>query len=710
MTERIVLQFGVGAACLSMLVFALCAAGLATPVSLGACALLVLAANFYKPLPRGPGERLHSALFWAVSAPFAVVYIVNALAPEISPDGAYYHLGLVRRYLEHGGFYSITNNFYANFSQGCEMLFLAAYSLGRHSAAAMVHCLFLLALPAAIVAYGQRFGLQRAAVAAALVVFVAPVVGIDGTSAYVDVALAFTGFACFYALEIWESDPNDTLPLEIAGLLAGFCFAIKYTGIVTAIYASLFVLVRSRAIGVKAFRSLTVLLLPVAVLSVPWMVKNWIFVSNPVSPFFNRLFPNPYVHISFENALRESMRHFGGFRLDWHTPIELTVGGGIVQGTLGPAFLLAPLGLLALKDARGRRFLGAALLFGLPWFSNAGSRFLIPALPFIALAMCLVMARWGRTITFFVMLNAFACWPWFLSTYCASSSWRLTRFPIYAALRMVPEQDFINTYAPEVRFARLLQDKAPEDAVIYTAQPVMTSYTDREVMLNFAAALNERLSDVLAAAIQPPLQPTVRVSFTFSPLVVEKLRIVATGDAAMWTIHEFDQLKSDGDQGALATTVEPNLWDLPQAVDGALATSWRSWQPVRNGMYVEAVPRAATSPIGSVAFRTRPGEAPPPMRLDAQLPSGEWRTISTAPTLEAVPVTATLRSEAVEELRRCGVTHLLIHDQEPLGPDFKAHLGEWRVRLLGEAAPVRLYEIQPAETIDTQQEVRNNTR
>ena len=91
----------------------------------------------------------------------------------MSPDGSSYHLPFVARYLDAHGFERVTGNFYASLSQGIELLFMPAYSLGRHSAAAMVHFLFLLDLPLLMICYGRRFAFAaiassvRCAIAAA---------------------------------------------------------------------------------------------------------------------------------------------------------------------------------------------------------------------------------------------------------------------------------------------------------------------------------------------------------------------------------------------------------------------------------------------------------------------------------------------------------------------------------------------------------------
>jgi hypothetical protein len=275
--------------------------------------------------------------------------------------------------------------------------------------------------------------------------------------------------------------------------------------------------------------------------------------------------------------------------------------------------------------------------------------------------------------------------------YCAQYNWRI-----------VPQREFLDAYAPAIRYARLIEDKVPSNGVVYTAQPVMTSYTDREILLNWAAALNHRIADVLAVAIVPAMQPSTRVSFRFAPLEIRRLRILATGDAPMWTIHELDGPWS-------RTTADPNPWDSGLAADGRLATSWRSWQPVRRGMFFECQPDRAGE-TGVVSFRTRAWDPLPSMRLDARLESGEWRTLTSQFQIETGLPVPDLRGEAVAELRRHGITHLFIHDERPLGPDFREHIGQWQVRLAGEPAPLRLYAILPAKTIDTARDLRNNTR
>src|SRR6185295_14360897 len=91
--------------------------------------------------------------FYLVFSAFFIYYFFNAMAPEVSPDGSGYHLGNVLRYWRNHGFVWDYHSLYSYLSQGMEMLFLVAFSFGRHSAAALVHFAWLCALPLLMVCY-----------------------------------------------------------------------------------------------------------------------------------------------------------------------------------------------------------------------------------------------------------------------------------------------------------------------------------------------------------------------------------------------------------------------------------------------------------------------------------------------------------------------------------------------------------------------------
>src|SRR5262249_4511996 len=141
--ECLGLAFLTGAACFSQIVFLLCSIGLARRnVFLAIGLLAAIAALCIRP--NGADRQRTLSLsrivrdwkmlpFLLLFPAFGALYLVNAMAPEMSPDGSAYHLPVIARYLQAHGFEQNPRNFYASLSQGIELLFLPAYAVGRHS-------------------------------------------------------------------------------------------------------------------------------------------------------------------------------------------------------------------------------------------------------------------------------------------------------------------------------------------------------------------------------------------------------------------------------------------------------------------------------------------------------------------------------------------------------------------------------------------------
>ena len=378
----------VGAAILSVTVFFLLVAGVARPVSFGVLGAITLAPLFIFSRKRqsdpvkAPLSSGTLYFFLAIFGAYGFLYLVHALAPEIQPDGIGYHLGLVREYLRLGRFPSRVG-FYEMVPQGMEMLFLVAFAIGQHSAAKLVHAAFLFASVPMILQLGRRLRQpDSVSLGAAALYFCAPVVGVSGTSSYNDAALVFFVLATLYLLLIWR-DEHDDRYLWAAGLAAGFCYAIKFLGIVVLPLAALFVIISRHS------RKLPALILGGVLMIAPWMVRNAVMSKNPLAPLFIRWFPQRYFHASMEEELAKELSSYGGVKF-WEAPWELAAGGRL-QGTFGLVFLFLPVGLLALRRRPGRLCWMAASALALPWAWNIGARFLMPAFPFLALAFTSVL-------------------------------------------------------------------------------------------------------------------------------------------------------------------------------------------------------------------------------------------------------------------------------------------------------------------------------
>src|ERR1035437_2339086 len=143
--EAALIQLVAGAGCLSFFVAILCALHIARKgvFQWGGLAVIALALWQAKGAPRRKSLPAVSltwmAAFFLIFSTFFIYYFFNALAPEVSPDGTGYHLGNVVRMWRHHGFDWNYPSMSAYLSQGTEMLFLVAFTFGRHSAAPLVH-------------------------------------------------------------------------------------------------------------------------------------------------------------------------------------------------------------------------------------------------------------------------------------------------------------------------------------------------------------------------------------------------------------------------------------------------------------------------------------------------------------------------------------------------------------------------------------------
>jgi len=696
------IALAVGAAVESSIVFLLLVSGVGNRVSfalLGAVCLVAFwwvgrdAVRLADPA-KPPVDRVSMCLAGAALAFYGALYLINALAPELEPDARMYHLGLTSEYVRLGGFPNRVG-FYEMLPQGFEMLFVPAFAFGRHSAARLVHCAFLLATVPLMLRIGRRLELpQSVALSAAVLYFCAPVTGITGTSAYTDAGGVFFTLATFYLLLVWR-DTRDARYLAPAGITAGFCYAIKFPGALVAILAVVFVVAVERGMRARQLALLTGTALAVAA---PWILRDAIMTGNPVAPLFNRFFPNPYFHPSMERDLAASLGSWWGVP-PWRIPYELAIGGTFA-GTMGPVFFALPLGLLALRKRAGRLCWMAAALLALPWFWNTGARFLMPALPFLAMALALAiaMALPRQALWACVAVQAVGCWPQIFGLYHPAYTWRLERIPWRAALRIQPERDYLLSVLPAYHVARLLQDNTQPGERIFSLISVPTAYTDREVLEFWHSAQAVQLRDTLWVALTPndPLFD-IRANFIQHPMWGLRIRMPRASPVE-WQIHEIQFFSGDDPvPGSPQWELQawPNVWELPLAFDQNRATRWRTWEPVRAGMYVEAdFDRAQV--LSGVVVTSPTAYDPLPFELYGRERDG-WHLLTSRPVVTQSPL-GDVRMAATRAIRGAGFRYILAYNSDEgtglLGAAMVGHEAEWGLEKTADLGPIVLFRIK----------------
>jgi hypothetical protein len=624
-------RFLLGAATLSVLVFGLASAGWVYKGSVLALQAGGIALLLWKR-PR-PGDFPRTRTRWLYGG-FALYYFAYALMPEMSPDGMSYHLGLVNRYYREHGFSLLPANMYAHLSQALEMLFLAAFALGKHSAAALVHFTFLLLFPPLLALHAGKTGWY-----AGLFVFLLPLVALDGVSAYNDVALTVCGVAVMDAMVRWQGS-GEAKWVCAAALLAGFAFGIKYTG------ALLLLLL------LPAWRQ-SACWLWAGFASLPWLGKNFAYTGNPLAPFFNAWFPNPYFTESMEAGYRAFLRHYDVVSAgEWLR--EIIVGGPRLSGYLGPAALLLPLGLLAWKHRQGRWWLAGAAVTLAVYPMNIGTRFLLPALPFLALGL---MHLAGERRNWVLAAAAVTMWPTVRKAYAHEYSWTFDRIEWRAALRVDSEESYLTRKRAGYITARTIEVFVPPGETVYALSPVAESYTNRNVIVSYQSKLGFQLLDALANPFGKGTQVEAYYACPGNRIEVEK----DTRD--IWSISEIEPKPQ-------SFTCNRQPGDTRLAFDGNFGTRWSSGSPTRAGDACELR-----------------GEGP--WKLWA--PLNQWEISLRGCERVAMAPEVDYREAAREYFLREGIRYLAIDEVDFPAADMKAQPDAWGLELVAERGAMRIY-------------------
>ena len=692
--EFVPLAFLTGAAGVQLLIFAT----LALRIGYKGVWMVLFAGLIWAGLriPLAGGTAAPRALrlgFGIIFGVFTAIYFVNAWAPETSPDGASYHLEFVGRFVRAHRFVRIPDNMYAALSEGIEMLYVPAFAFGRHSAAALVHFGFMLALAMAMFAYGRRIGQAWAGAAGALLVYLSPVVGRDGTTAYIDVAVAAVAFAVFYWLEVW--DERRTIGLLIpAGLLAGFGYAAKYTAFVLVLYALGFVAWRARKI-----RPVLVVAGCASIMIAPWMIKDWMQYRNPVAPMANQIFRNPYVHVWREQDWTGWLRRYDIANL-WTLPLDVTVHGAYVQGLIGPVFLLAPLALLALRYRAGRRLLVPGFLFLAVYFTNIGARFLIPCLPFFALAMTLAINT-RVLLALVVGVHAVASWPWNITRYSNPYVWRIEGFPLAGALRSMSQEAYLRKNLDQDDVVRMIEAKVPAGGRVFSSEGFATSYTSREILIGYESAFNDLIGDMLFMGYTEDYQPTKAAVFHFAERNVRRLRVLQTAQAKrgqMWDVDElrfYDRGVEVARNPRWKVRAWPNSWEAQLAFDNSEATRWRTWETASPGDYLDVDFGQQTAVDQVVMETSNQSTWPMHLQVDSMNAQGQWQKIADQFEIQSHVFRGSIRRQATYEMHRRGVDYLLAMDSAWGADDFRDDPASWGLEVIGRSSHATLYKVMP---------------
>ncbi len=416
-------RFGVGAALWMGIAFLLAAVRLLRPLAIAAVLVVVCGLALLRRVAGDQRESLphpSAALRQRWTAGMLAVGVASLLMalwlqnqwPAIAWDADAYHLTVPRLFLEHGGFYRIPFNVYSNWPLNTQLLYGLALTARGFIGAKQMH--FLFGAATLLLVYRVVASRERAWIGwlAAALFLLNPVVLDEIRVAYVDLAYSFFLLLAFLFIHqaLEEPELSDSLLLR-AGLLGGVAAGTKPTAVLGVLCLAVVYLVAARRREPGPARLLTDLLrltMPVGLLLLPWAIKSWILTGNPAYPFLYDLFGGPEWSAELGRKLHQWQRSIGMGRdlVDYLLlPVRVILYGERGYETFDGRILRLWVVLIPFAVVFGRRSrlalrcLAAAGLYFLTWaLTSQQMRFLIPALPFLAIATAMSVGEGIRSL------------------------------------------------------------------------------------------------------------------------------------------------------------------------------------------------------------------------------------------------------------------------------------------------------------------------
>ncbi len=260
-------------------------------------------------------NKAQQAVYWCVLLALFVLIggiVLTASVPPVSRDALTHHLALPKLYLKHGGLVELPNIPFSYYPMNLDLLYLAALAFGNDILPKFIHLVFGLLTAWLMYKYLKTrmsavFGLMGA-----LLWLSTPIVVRLASEVYVDLGVAFFGFASIYMLIRWVDSEFKTRHLMWSGVWCGLSLGTKYNALlIFAILCLMVPFIRSReGTKKKDFRRENIqastignkqAMLPVlnaticfAVISLsvfsPWMIRNMVMKNNPIYPMFKQVF------------------------------------------------------------------------------------------------------------------------------------------------------------------------------------------------------------------------------------------------------------------------------------------------------------------------------------------------------------------------------------------------------------------------------------
>jgi len=321
-----------------------------------------------------------------------VLNFAMAFMPEIFYDSLVYHLACPNYYIMHHRIVPMLYNRFASFPLLMQMLYLYGLILTNNTILPrLFHFAFAVLSLLAILSFCRRYFNYSVGVIAAAIFYSIPVVAFNAWTTGIDVAGGFMMFSAVYAAVNWLESGRERKWLVLSAVFTGFSLSMKYTNIFFVAGLGLtisFFLLKERLSLKTTMTDIFVFSATAFLFFLPWLVKNFCFVKNPVHPFLAKFFGSDVygnMRISENIQLNYPLRGIFNFL---KSPWFLTMKGMDSLHYIGPVFLLFIPCLFFLKRFKKRTsflIVFSVLSYILWGAATSKFRYYIPALSSVSI-------------------------------------------------------------------------------------------------------------------------------------------------------------------------------------------------------------------------------------------------------------------------------------------------------------------------------------
>lgn len=356
-----------------------------------------------------------SRLGFVVLSLVAVFLLLQSATPPADWDVLTYHLDVPAEFLQRGKIFLPADNHHVAFVGLQQMLYVPLLAAGAESGPAVLNAALAVLLALTMFAAGRRLLDEATGRLASVLLWGSPVILLVAVTARVDVTAAWFLLLSHYALVVCLDRREIGGWFLMAGLMAGFAFAVKYSalaylaGMTPVIVWTLGTGTSSPLRWVRwagAFAGMFLLT------ASPWLIKNTALFGAPLYPFFTEIQLEPWLASYVGSSAVPASVDPSVFEIPAQTREPISVVGLFTDpGAMTPeregafyfanfALLLLPLSLLCRRRKVAALLVPALIYVPLVLYPDAriNLRYLIPALVTGTLVASWLLLRAGRKL------------------------------------------------------------------------------------------------------------------------------------------------------------------------------------------------------------------------------------------------------------------------------------------------------------------------